>query len=99
MEAGVPFYVLILLISSLFNGLYYLPIIIAAFFGEEQGEGHKREFVKINDAPYKMLIPIAILAVSCLLFGLLPFNLPFDLSRVAAEEGEGAEEWASGNQT
>ncbi|MBS3898000.1 MAG: monovalent cation/H+ antiporter subunit D family protein [Dethiobacter sp.] len=85
MDAGVPFYVLILLISSLLNGLYYLPIIIAAFFGEEQGEGHKHEFVKINEAPYKMLIPIAILAVSCLLFGLLPSNLPFDLSRVAAE--------------
>jgi multicomponent Na+:H+ antiporter subunit D len=83
MDAGVPFYVLILLISSLLNGLYYLPIIIAAFFGAE--EGHEHDLVKINEAPYKMLIPIAILAVSCLLFGLLPTNLPFDLSRVAAD--------------
>lgn len=83
MDAGAPFYVLILLVSSLLNGLYYLPIIIAAFFGAE--EGHEHEHVKINEAPYKMLIPIAILAVSCLLFGLLPTNLPFDLSRVAAD--------------
>jgi multicomponent Na+:H+ antiporter subunit D len=84
MDAGVPFFVLILLISSLLNGLYYLPIIISAFFGAEPGHD-AHEHVKISEAPYKMLIPIAILAVSCLLFGLLPTNLPFDLSRVAAE--------------
>lgn len=83
MDAGVPFYVLVLLLSSLLNGLYYLPIIISAFFGGEPG--HEHDHVKINEAGYKMLIPIAILAVSCLLFGLLPTNLPFDLSRVAAE--------------
>jgi multicomponent Na+:H+ antiporter subunit D len=83
MDAGVPFYVLVLLLSSLLNGLYYLPIIISAFFGGEPG--HEHDHVKINEAPYKMLIPIAILAVSTLLFGLLPTNLPFDLSRVAAE--------------
>ena len=83
MDAGVPFYVLVLLLSSLLNGLYYLPIIISAFFGAEPG--HEHDHVKINEAPYKMLIPIAILAVSCLLFGLLPTNLPFDLSRVAAD--------------
>ena len=83
MDDGSPFYVLVLLLSSLLNGLYYLPIIISAFFGAEPG--HEHDHVKINEAPYKMLIPIAILAVSCLLFGLLPTNLPFDLSRVAAD--------------
>jgi multicomponent Na+:H+ antiporter subunit D len=83
MDAGLPYYVLILLVSSLLNGLYYLPIIITAFFGAEPG--HEHEQVKISEAPYKMLIPIAILAVSCLLFGLLPTNLPFDLSRKAAD--------------
>jgi multicomponent Na+:H+ antiporter subunit D len=83
MDAGLPYYVLILLVSSLLNGLYYLPIIITAFFGAEHG--HEHEQVKISEAPYKMLIPIAILAVSCLLFGLLPTNLPFDLSRKAAD--------------
>lgn len=83
MDAGLPFYVLVLLVSSLLNGLYYLPIIIAAFFGAESG--HEHDLVKVNEAPYKMLIPVAILAVSCLLFGLLPTNLPFDLSRVTAE--------------
>jgi multicomponent Na+:H+ antiporter subunit D len=83
MDAGLPYFVLVLLISSLLNGLYYLPIIIAAFFGAEAD--HEHELVKISEAPYKMLIPIAILAVSCLLFGLLPTNLPFDLSRVAAD--------------
>jgi multicomponent Na+:H+ antiporter subunit D len=83
MDANKPFLVLVLLISSLLNGLYYLPIIISAFFGLEPG--HEHDHVAINEAPYKMLIPIAILAVSTLLFGLLPSNLPFDLSRVAAD--------------
>jgi len=83
LDAGLPFYVLVLLFSSLLSGLYYLPIIIAAFFGSELGPEH--EHVKINEAPYKMLIPIAILAVTSLLFGLLPINLPFDLSRLAAK--------------
>lgn len=83
MDAGLPYYVLVLLVSSLLNGLYYLPIIITAFFGAEPG--HEHEQVKISEAPYKMLIPIAILAVTCLLFGLLPTNLPFDLSRKAAD--------------
>ncbi|MBS3948571.1 MAG: monovalent cation/H+ antiporter subunit D family protein [Dethiobacter sp.] len=83
LDAGLPFYVLLLLFSSLLSGLYYLPIIIAAFFGPELGAEH--EYVKINEAPYKMLIPIAILAVTSLLFGLLPINLPFDLSRMAAK--------------
>ncbi|MDO9535072.1 MAG: monovalent cation/H+ antiporter subunit D family protein [Bacillota bacterium] len=85
LEAGAPFYVVVLLISSLLNGLYYLPIIIAAFFGgeheEEHGEGVK---VKISEASLKMIIPIAILALSCFAFGLMPNNIAFELSVKAA---------------
>ena len=33
LEAGMPLYVLVLLVSSLLNALYYLPIIVPAFFG------------------------------------------------------------------
>ncbi|RQD73864.1 MAG: monovalent cation/H+ antiporter subunit D family protein [Candidatus Syntrophonatronum acetioxidans] len=78
---GVPQYVVVLLISSLMNGLYYLPIIINGFFGEEV---HGKGFVA-DEVPYKMLVPIIILAVCCLIFGVSPINLPFDLSRMAAE--------------
>jgi len=83
LDARQPYYVVVLLISSLLNGLYYLPIIINAFFGREaEGEG---EPLKIDEAPSKMLVPIVVIAFCTLLFGLMPWNIPFDLSRRAAE--------------
>ena len=83
-EAGVPHYIWILLLSSLMNGLYYLPIILTAFFeGETDTAGDKVSLV--NEVPYKMLVPMAILAVGCLMFGLFPANVPFDLSRLATD--------------
>lgn len=81
LDQGVPLYVIVLLISSLMNGLYYLPIIINAFFGE----GVHGQDIKANEAPYKMFLPIAILALCCLIFGVSPINLPFNLSRLATE--------------
>lgn len=82
LEAGAPYYVVVLLISSLLNGLYYLPIIIAAFFGgEEHGEG---EIFNVSEASYKMIIPVAILSIGCLAFGLMPNNIAFELSLKAA---------------
>lgn len=82
LEAGMPFYVLVLLVSSLLNALYYLPIIVPAFFGGLDSDHHHG--FKIQEAPPRMLIPIAILALSTLVFGLLPTNIPFDLSRLTA---------------
>ncbi|MCR3923471.1 MAG: monovalent cation/H+ antiporter subunit D family protein, partial [Firmicutes bacterium] len=52
LDAHQPIYVMVLLISSLLNGLYYLPIIISAFFGAEPGQEHA--VIKINEAPYTM---------------------------------------------
>ncbi len=93
LEAGLPIYVVVLLISSLLNGLYYLPIIIAAFFGGEEhehGHGHEhgheeKEFaLNVDEASYGMIIPVAILGLSCLVFGLMPGNVAFELSIKAA---------------
>ncbi len=81
LDGGKPMFVVILLISSLMNGLYYLPIIINAFFGEEaHGKG-----ITADEVPYKMLMPIVILALCCLIYGVSPINLPFNLSRMATE--------------
>lgn len=81
LDGGAPMYVVVLLISSLMNGLYYLPIIINAFFGEEaHGKG-----IVFDEAPSKMLVPIVVLAVCCLVYGVSPVNLPFNLSKMAAE--------------
>ena len=99
LEAGYPWYVAVLLVSSLLNALYYLPIIIPAFFGGEHEEGHGEEdsshghdsneghgepAFKFEEATLLMVIPIAILALSTFIFGLLPSNIPFDLSRLTA---------------
>ncbi len=84
LEAGAPLYVVVLLISSLLNGLYYLPIIIAAFFGGEEEEegGHHGEGIPFNiqEAAHRMVIPVAILGLACIVFGLMPNNFAFELS-------------------
>ncbi len=80
LEQEMPFYVFILLVSSLLNALYYLPIIVPAFFGGLDSE-HDHGF-NIQEATPRMLVPIAILALSTLVFGLLPTNIPFELSRL-----------------
>ncbi len=91
LEAGLPIYVVILLISSLLNGLYYLPIIIAAFFGgEEQEHAHgEAQHVEagINlrgEATAKMVIPMVILGLGCFFLGLFPSNIAYELSLKAA---------------
>jgi multicomponent Na+:H+ antiporter subunit D len=83
LDAGKPYYVVVLLISSLLNGLYYLPIIISVFFGRAEEEGHGP--ARINEAPPKMLVPVALLALTTFLFGILPWNVPFDLSQMTAK--------------
>jgi multicomponent Na+:H+ antiporter subunit D len=70
-------FVIILLLSSLMNAVYYMPIIIAAFFGESEEED-----VEIDEAPLSMLIPMVLLAIGVLIFGILP-NLPLALIRPA----------------
>ncbi len=80
LEVNQPIYVVVLLISSLMNGLYYLPIIISAFFGDKSETN-----TKVDEVPFKMLLSISILALCCLIFGVSPINLPFDLSRLVSE--------------
>lgn len=76
---AVPFilFVIILLTSSLMNAVYYMPIVIAAFFGESD------EDVEIDEAPKSMLIPMVVMSFGVLIFGILP-NLPLTLIKVAA---------------
>lgn len=83
LEANMPVYLLVLLISSLLNALYYLPLIVPAFFGGLDNE-HRHGFT-ISEVSPRMLAPIVILTLAILLFGLLPTNIPFELSRLTAE--------------
>lgn len=65
LEAGLPVYGYIILGSTALNAIYYLPIIVNAFFKEGQ-------FVRQPgfEAPLTMLVPTMILAVFAVLFGL-----------------------------
>ncbi len=65
MESGKPLFAFVILASSLLNALYYLPIIINAFFRE--GDFKRPDG---RESPPAMLVPTVILAVLCLALGL-----------------------------
>ncbi len=79
LEVNRPLCAIVLLISSLLNAVYYLPIIINAFFKKEE-----HDFSKIKEPSYGMLVPVVILAVATVLFDLLPVNVLLNLSEVTA---------------
>lgn len=79
LAADKPFYVGLLLLSSLMNGIYYFPIIIMAFFS---GEGRRE--VQYDEAPSMMLLPILVLGMATLIFQMLPNNFLFLLAQRAA---------------
>ena len=84
LDANLTFYAFVLMVSSLLNALYYLPIIVPAFF-EIVGEGSHDLKFHIQDSPPSMLAPLVILALCTIIFGLMPFNIPFDLSGLASQ--------------
>jgi multicomponent Na+:H+ antiporter subunit D len=64
-----------LLLSSLLNVVYYGPIVIRAWFGKPEGEGHGHSSpkpVKNDDPPWQMMLPIMLLATGTFVFGLFP---------------------------
>lgn len=88
LDANQPIYVLVLLLSSLMNAIYYLPIVNLAFFSPSSSEdtGMESELKTSKfEAPLTMVMPVMILGFSCLLLGLLPTNLPYELSEEAAK--------------
>lgn len=94
LDEGMTGFVLVLLISSLLNALYYLPIIIPAFFelpAEVAADHHTagsfenhKPPVKIEEATPAMLSAIILLAFCTIFFGLTPGNIAFALSRLTA---------------
>ncbi|OWZ83284.1 complex I subunit 5 family protein [Natranaerobius trueperi] len=83
LEAGQPYYVLVLLLSSLMNSVYYLPIINIAFFGKEKKDTAVKS--KSSEVPMTMVLPVVILGFGCLILSLFPTNLPYELSQLAAK--------------
>jgi len=96
LDANMAIYVFVLLVSSLLNALYYLPIIIPGFFevpgGGSAGHGHDHEHDEhheikfdIKEAAPLMLAVMIVLALCTFIFGLTPNNVAFNLSRLTAE--------------
>jgi multicomponent Na+:H+ antiporter subunit D len=82
LDADMPFYLIILLVSSLLNGAYFLPIIINAFFyGREDGDGAE---LKFNEAPALMLGPMLVLTLGIIAGGMYEHSL-MRLARMAAK--------------
>jgi len=65
LQAGKPLLGFVLLVSAVLNSVYYLPIIIAAYFGEGSYERPRG-----LESPASMFIPTAVLTVFCFIFGL-----------------------------
>jgi len=80
LEAGnivLMLFVAVLLLSSLMNAIYYMPVIIKAFFGPRS----KKPVKKVDPGP-SMLIPIVALALGCIIFGIFA-NLPLSIIELA----------------
>jgi len=72
LEAGRPVFVLMLLLSSFLNAMYYLPIVIAAFLKEGDSAEAAEARVTLDRIPATMLIPLVLLASGCILLGIFP---------------------------
>lgn len=79
LEVNQPLLAIVLLVSSLLNAVYYLPIVINAFFRKEEND-----FSMVSETSYKMLIPVVILAIATVFFDIIPVNVLLNLSEVAA---------------
>lgn len=60
----------VLLVSSLMNAGYFLPIVIRAFFRDEREKFHSHEGAM--EAPGTMVIPVMMIVVLTLVFGMMP---------------------------
>ena len=83
LEIGQPVLIIILLISSLLNAAYYLPIAYHAFLGQGEDAPACREFrmKDFREPQAAMLVPSITLAVGCAIFGLFIYNWPLEMVR------------------
>ena len=72
LSAGQPLLIVVLLVSSVLNAAYYLPIVIAAFFGDENRDIHAK--LHWDHVPWAMTTSIALLAIGCFIFSFATEN-------------------------
>ncbi|MBS3937888.1 MAG: monovalent cation/H+ antiporter subunit D family protein [Peptococcaceae bacterium] len=82
LDAGNWGFVLLLLLSSMMNFIYYFPLIQNTLFGKQQAaEGQASNSPEL---PWKMLAPMVVLALIIVLIDLFPQNPALDLAKRAA---------------
>ena len=69
LASGRQIYVIMIMISSFLNAMYYLPIIITAFLKHSDDKGNSLVRDKV---PNTMLAPMVIIASTIVLFGFFP---------------------------
>ena len=75
LEAGKPFYLAVILASSLLNAVYYFPIIIRAFFGhhhDDHDDEEEGKEIQCKKLPLRMSMTLLVLGLGCIFFGLFP---------------------------
>ncbi|RJP30214.1 MAG: hypothetical protein C4536_10305 [Actinobacteria bacterium] len=94
LEAGLPVYIVVLLVSALLNAAYFLPIIYIAFFrwegDDEEGHGdtHRPKLVFGKEADHKLVVPLVILSALVIIVGIwvtVP-GFPYSLVNPAVED-------------
>lgn len=76
LEAGAPFYVFLLIVSSLLNAAYYFPIIEKAFWDEPDSE-----MIENKEAGPVMTLPMMLLGLGTFVFVVLPWNFPLEAAQ------------------
>ncbi|MBS3901643.1 MAG: monovalent cation/H+ antiporter subunit D family protein [Dethiobacter sp.] len=79
-EAGIPMFVGLIILSGLLNGSYFLPIIWQAFFVVDK---HEPKILTIDKLPFSMSASLVVLALVIIYFGVWP-QLPLSLAQKAA---------------
>ena len=69
LEADRPLVLLVILVSSFLNAVYYMPIIISAFLRESK---ERENVLRKDDLPVMMTGPMVVIAFLCILFGFFP---------------------------
>ena len=75
LDANQVIFVVVLIVSSLLNAFYYLPIIIRGFLRNEK---YHYRLVSIEDTPSTMIAPLIVLGVLIIFVGVFP-NLIMNL--------------------
>ena len=69
LDANQGIFVLVIIISSILNAIYYLPIVIRSFLQEPSSELNE---ISDRSIPYTMMIPVSIFAILILVLGIYP---------------------------